>query len=67
MNANNIYDGWVLFKLAVVCECNVDLLFVHEYNTESSAVLATCFHVGILLTLFLDPEDGDDIFLRNVC
>jgi hypothetical protein len=27
--------------------------------------LATCFNVGILLSLF-DPEDGDDIFLRNV-
>jgi hypothetical protein len=27
--------------------------------------LATCFHADILLGLF-DPEDGGDIFLRNV-
>jgi hypothetical protein len=26
---------------------------------------ATCFHAGILLGLF-DPEDGRDVFLRNV-
>jgi hypothetical protein len=25
----------------------------------------TCFHTGTLLGLF-DPEDGDDMFLRNV-
>jgi hypothetical protein len=23
-------------------------------------------HVGILIGLFIDPEDGGDIFLRNV-
>jgi hypothetical protein len=28
-------------------------------------VLVTCFHAGILLGLF-NPEDGGDIFLRNV-
>jgi hypothetical protein len=29
--------------------------------------LATCFHAGFLLRLyFFDPEDGGDIFLRNV-
>jgi hypothetical protein len=28
-------------------------------------MLATCFHAGILLVLF-DPEDGGDMFLRNV-
>jgi hypothetical protein len=28
-------------------------------------LLATCFHAGILLGLF-DPEDGGDMFLRNV-
>jgi hypothetical protein len=28
-------------------------------------LLASCFHAGVLLGLF-DPEDGGDMFLRNV-
>jgi hypothetical protein len=30
------------------------------------ALLAICFHADFLLSLFFDPEDGGDIFLRNV-
>jgi hypothetical protein len=30
------------------------------------ALLATYFHAGFLLGLFFDPEDGGDMFLRNV-
>jgi hypothetical protein len=30
------------------------------------ALLATCFYAGFLLGLFFDPEDGGDMFLRNV-
>jgi hypothetical protein len=30
------------------------------------ALPATCFHAGFLLGLFFDPEDGGDMFLRNV-
>jgi hypothetical protein len=29
-------------------------------------MLAACFHAGFLLRLFLDPEDGGDMSLRNV-
>jgi hypothetical protein len=29
-------------------------------------LVATCFRAGFLLGLFLDPDDGGDIFLRNV-
>jgi hypothetical protein len=29
-------------------------------------LLATCFHYGFLLSVFVDPEDGSDMFLRNV-
>jgi hypothetical protein len=34
--------------------------------TSCSPLLATCFHAGFLLGLFFDPEDGGDMFLRNV-
>jgi hypothetical protein len=30
------------------------------------ALLATCFNVGVLLGLVLEPEDGGDMFLPNV-
>jgi hypothetical protein len=33
---------------------------------DPCALPATCFHAGFLLGLFFDPEDGGDIFLRNV-
>jgi hypothetical protein len=28
-------------------------------------LLASYFHTGFLLGVFFDPENGDDIFLRN--
>jgi hypothetical protein len=34
--------------------------------TSFLALLATCFHAGLLLRIFFDPEDEDDIFLRNI-
>jgi hypothetical protein len=30
------------------------------------ALIATCFHSDFLLGLFFHPEDGGDMFLRNV-
>jgi hypothetical protein len=33
---------------------------------HSVTELSTCFHAGLLLGLFSDPEDGGDLFLRNV-
>jgi uncharacterized membrane protein len=30
------------------------------------ALLATCFHMGILLTSFFNPEDGGNMFLRTI-
>jgi hypothetical protein len=29
-------------------------------------MLATCFHAGFLLSLYFDPEDGRNMFLRNL-
>jgi hypothetical protein len=34
--------------------------YLLEYST-------TYFHAGILFSLFLDPEDGGNMFLQNVC
>jgi hypothetical protein len=31
-------------------------------KTESKQVLAACFYVGF----FFNPEDGGDVFLRNI-
>jgi hypothetical protein len=31
------------------------------------ALLVTCFHAGFLLSLYVNPEDVGDMFLRNVC
>jgi hypothetical protein len=38
------------------------------YNAVKSveSQLLACVHVGFLLSLFFDPENGGDIFLRNV-
>jgi hypothetical protein len=35
-------------------------------NQREVALLATCFHAVPLLALFFYPEDGGDMFLRNV-
>jgi hypothetical protein len=37
-----------------------------QYPSSALALLSTCFHVGPLLGLFFDPEDGSNMFLRNV-
>jgi hypothetical protein len=34
--------------------------------TTYRALLTTCFHAGFLRDVFFDPEDGGDMFLRNV-
>jgi hypothetical protein len=35
-------------------------------HRESWALLTTCFHTVFLFGLFCDPEDGGDMFLRNI-
>jgi hypothetical protein len=39
---------------------------INASSAECKTLLATCFHAGILLGLFFGPENGDDIFLRNI-
>jgi hypothetical protein len=36
-------------------------MFEDKSNQENNTL-----HAGVWLGLFIDPEDGDDIFLRNV-
>jgi hypothetical protein len=35
-------------------------------NRKLRALLVTCSHAGFFLSLLFDPEDGGDMFLRNV-
>jgi hypothetical protein len=35
-------------------------------NPSVEALLAICFDTGFLLGSFFDPEDGGNMFLRNV-
>jgi hypothetical protein len=39
---------------------------IRKHETRVKALLTTCFYAGFLLGLFFDPEDGGDMFLRNV-
>jgi hypothetical protein len=44
-------------------------MFQNVFETMSDineALLANFLHAGILLGLFFNPEDGSDMFLRNV-
>jgi hypothetical protein len=37
-----------------------------KFDSWGNQELATCSHAGFWLSLFFDPEDGGDTFLRNV-
>jgi hypothetical protein len=39
-----------------------------EWSVENQPTSSACYllHAGFLLVLFVDPEDGGDIFFRNV-
>jgi hypothetical protein len=37
-----------------------------EEHISALALLATCFHVGFLLGLFFNLEDGGDMFLGHI-
>jgi hypothetical protein len=43
-------------------DAELDVIF----RKLADSLLAVCFYAGFLLRLFFDPEDGSDMFLRNV-
>jgi hypothetical protein len=59
----------VRWKSTDVAEEHVASIFrVEEWAKQETglALLATNFHAGFLLGLSFEPEDGSDMFLRNV-
>jgi hypothetical protein len=49
-----------------VCKLSAGVKAKIQNATYIPALLVACFHAGFLLSLFFDPEDGGDMFLRNV-
>jgi hypothetical protein len=49
--------------LGDVTPCNSLKVNCHFRGIGSSCSL---LHAGLLLGLFVDPEDGDDVFLQNI-
>jgi hypothetical protein len=43
-----------------------DIISWSSLKIKSRALLAACFQADFLFGLFIDPEDGDGMFLRNV-
>jgi hypothetical protein len=45
---------------------SANILNREQRTSTRIALLDTCFHAIFLRGLFFDPEDGGDMFLRNV-
>jgi hypothetical protein len=43
-----------------------DIAPCSQLKVKQNLLLATCFHADYFLGLFFDPEDGGNMFLRNV-
>jgi hypothetical protein len=62
----------VFSVLCIFCQKNTQVNFIQTTHFKSvvfwdiTPELAISSHAAILFGLFFDPEDGDDMFLRNV-
>jgi hypothetical protein len=61
-----IMNSTIFWDITSCSLLKVNRRFGGTYRLHLHLVLATCFHAGFLLSLVFDPEDGGDIFLRNV-
>jgi hypothetical protein len=56
----------IFWDITLCSSLKVNRRFEGKYCLHLPGLLATCFHAGVLLSLFFDLKDGDDMFLRNV-
>jgi hypothetical protein len=61
----------VLAGSLIICITGIEISVFEYWNVDLNLVracgrLATCSHAGFLLSLYFDPEDGGDMFLRDV-
>jgi hypothetical protein len=58
----NHQNADILNYVAIVHFSGYEEFHLLGYNI----LLATCIHTGFFLELFFDPEEGGEIFIRNV-
>jgi hypothetical protein len=72
VEARGIYYGFLLTRTVVgvcvyVCLCaRVRVCARARMCVEERPLLSTCFHASFLLGLIFSPEDGGNMFLRNI-
>jgi hypothetical protein len=65
---NSIQVLWFSYALTVSwCMTKSYFMVRIRLTAQATSMFATCFHADFLLGLFFDPEDGGDMFLRNLC
>jgi hypothetical protein len=55
----------IFWYITLCSPLKVNRRFGGTHRLHLQALLVTCFHAGFLLRLFVDLEDGSEMFLRN--